>query len=138
MSPFYRVHGTYTLEVETVDDAFSLSIDLQQDERVVLSAGMSGKATPLTKWSVLASSVRLPFVVANVIPRITWQAVQLYFRKRIDVVRKPQPSHASTIPAQRPTLVHNIRESLVRIASRTPAAPPAAKPVLTMAEENPV
>lgn len=134
VSPFYRVQGTYAMEVQTIGDALSLTIDLHQEDRVVLSTGMSGKATPLTKWSVLASSVRLLLVVATVIPRITWQAVTLYFRKRIEVVRKPAPSNVSTIPARHPSIVHNIRESLVRIASRTPVA----KPALTMPEENPV
>jgi DUF1365 family protein len=138
VSPFYRVNGTYALELKSVGDTLTLTVELHQDDRLVLSTGMSGKATPLTKWSLLASSIRLPLAVATVIPRITWQALQLYLRQRITVVPKPPPTHASTIPARRSSIVHSLRESLVQFASRPAAASSPHKTVIPRPEENPV
>ena len=138
VSPFYRVDGAYELALDESGDLFKLTIDLRQGNQIVLTTGMSGKPTPLSRWSVVRSSVRLPFIVMTVIPRITWQAVRLYVHRRIEVVRKPAPSHAATIGATRPSLIHRMRESLIGRASGKPAAGPASGPVLAMPKENAV
>ena len=40
--------------------------------------------------------MRHPFSAAATLPRIYWQAAQLYWRKNLKIYKTPQPNHPNT------------------------------------------
>lgn len=114
VSPFNRVDGDYELRLERAADSFSLQIDLWNNDQLVLSAEMSGCGVPLNTRSMMAAALRLPFMVARVMPRITWQALQLHLLKGAPLFEKPAPSSIATIAASGSSIWHRLREDIVR------------------------
>jgi DUF1365 family protein len=117
VSPFNCAEGVYELQLDDAVNSLWLQIELWQDERRVMSAGMSGDGVPMNMRNMTASAIRFPFTVAGVMPRITWQALQLYLRKRTITFEKSNPISPATIAATRSSVWHRGREYLVRLAS---------------------
>ncbi len=117
VSPFLQVNGEYEIVLTERGDFVSLAISLRQEQQLVLYAEMSGRGTPLTTRSLSASAIRLPWLVATVMLRITWQAFRLYLQKHIPVFAKPPPTNAATFRAGGASVWHRIRDYLVRLAS---------------------
>ena len=61
---------------------------------------------------------RLPFFAVTIMARIHWQALLLYFARRLSMIEKPDPSHSSTVPAAHPPWWLRLRAAAVRLASR--------------------
>ncbi len=135
VSPFLQVRGEYEVLFEDRDDSLSLEIHLRQGQQLVFSADMSALGTPLSTRSLLAVAIRLPWTVATVISRITWQAIVMYLRKKLPMYAKPEPSSESTYQSDRNGFWHRIRVKMILLASRRSAAP-LAHPRIAIQKED--
>ena len=136
VSPFNRVDGEYEVRWLEQADSLWLEIDLRRAGQLVMTAGMSGYAVPLTTRSLMTAAIRLPLMIAGVVPRISWQAMQLYLRKRAPVFAKPEPSSAATIPARRFNIFDRMRAYAVRLASGENQMPRSVVPMLSLSKDD--
>lgn len=113
VSPFFKVEGDYEILFTDTADSISLAIDLRQHGQLIFSANMCGRATSLTSHNLTAAMLQLPLMVATVMLRIHWQAVQLFLRKRLPIFAKPEPA----IPASNVSVWTNLRRLVVRLIS---------------------
>jgi DUF1365 family protein len=117
VSPFFKVDGDYELQLTETPDSIALAIHLRQHNQLVFSADICGRATPLTTRSLTAAMLQLPLIVATVMLRIHWQAIQLFLGKRLPIFARPEPSNAATIPASGLSVWTRIRTFVVRLLS---------------------
>ncbi|HAV13386.1 MAG TPA: hypothetical protein DCX06_07860 [Opitutae bacterium] len=98
VSPFNNMDGEYrfTFRIET-DEVF-LGVDLYRDGVCVLKTWIQGKAKPLNNASIWRYALLHPFDTAlNSMPRIIWQAAQLYYKKKLAVYQRPSPESSNTL-----------------------------------------
>lgn len=118
VSPFFPVDGEYRIHIIEKDDRMTIRVELYRDGRRALSASMTGMGTQLTTASLRRTITRLPVYAASVMARIQWQAVRLYFQRRLPMVEKPEPNQPSTIPSWGCRVWYRIRAALVRWARK--------------------
>ena len=97
VSPFNSIEGRYEFSFSRPDDTLRIEIRLIRDQVTVMTAAMWGKGKELTTSTLWNTVLRHPFTAALTIPRIIRQAALLYYRKKLTVFRKPEPSHTNTI-----------------------------------------
>lgn len=117
VSPFIKNEGEYKVVAYNSPDVFRVSIELTQNGERTFTASMSGKGTPITKGSALATLLRMPFTASLIMARIQWQALHLRVRKKIYPMLKPTPSDPETIPSPRSSIWYSIRNRLIQAAS---------------------
>lgn len=98
VSPFNNVEGEYHFSFRIADDEVFLGVDLYREGACVMKTWMRGTAHVLSNWAILKYAFLHPLDTAlNSIPRITWQAALLYYKKKMEVFKRPSPMSASTL-----------------------------------------
>ena len=98
VSPFNDMEGSYRFTLSVRPGALHLAVDLYRDGACVMETYIAGKARPLTNRSVLRHALLHPLdTAANSMPRILWQAAKLHYGKKLEVFRRPVPTHPMTI-----------------------------------------
>jgi len=120
VSPFNDRLGQYIFRVRHTADSVEVHVDIERNGDVVFRSGITGrKAKPVTRTSVWLGVLRFPLQNLLTLPRIHWQALQLYFFKKLGYYPKPGPMSAMTIKTAPPTLIERFGKKLFcNLASR--------------------
>ena len=98
VSPFNNRNGEYHFTFRICDDEVHMGVDLYRDGTCVMQTWQGGTRQPLTNAAIRQHALRHPFDTAlNSMPRILWQAAQLYYRKKLPVFRRPTPDVPETL-----------------------------------------
>ncbi|CAN5498336.1 DUF1365 domain-containing protein [soil metagenome] len=136
VSPLLQVRGEYEVFLTELADSVSFEINLFQEQQLVLYADMRGRGVPLTTQNLGASAVRLPWLVATVMLRISWQAAQLYLRKKLPVYIKPEPTNPATYQPGASSVWYRLREYVIRLVATQPDRTRSTAAVLATQEET--
>ena len=98
VSPFNNMAGEYHFTFTIDDQRLFMGVDLHRDGQCVLKTWLEGKPKPVTAVAIAKYALLRPFDTAlNSMPRILWQAAQLYYRKHLQVYTRPSPISAATL-----------------------------------------
>ncbi|MGB0409464.1 MAG: DUF1365 domain-containing protein [Opitutales bacterium] len=98
VSPFNDMSGEYHFTFRIVKDAIFLGVDLWKDGELVMKTWIQGKGMALSDRAITRYALLRPFDTAlNSMPRILWQAAQLYYRKKMAVFKRPVPQSEHTV-----------------------------------------
>lgn len=98
VSPFNNMNGEYHFTFRVEDDFIFLGVDLYRDGEYVLKTWIQGNAKPLTNATIWRYALLHPFDTAlNSMPRILWQAAQLYYKKKLQIYTRPKPTSENTL-----------------------------------------
>ncbi|VGO21164.1 hypothetical protein SCARR_03235 [Pontiella sulfatireligans] len=96
VSPFNDMDGHYEFTFSKPGDDMSIDIKLIRNGETVMDAAMWGKGAALTTSNLWKTVLRHPFTASLTKPRIFLQATVLFYKKRLPVFKKPQPSNSMT------------------------------------------
>jgi len=110
VSPFNDMEGDYHFTFKIDDAHIFLGVDLYRDGDYILKTWLEGKPRPLTSAAIFKYALLHPLDTAlNSMPRILWQAAQLYYKKHLVVYARPSPTSQATLvdrdDQDKPTLV---------------------------------
>jgi DUF1365 family protein len=98
VSPFNDMAGEYHFTFRIEGNEIFLGVDLHRDGACIMKTWLQGKAQPLTNRNILRYALLHPFDTAlNSMPRIIWQAALLYYKKRMEVFKRPAPVSGDTL-----------------------------------------
>lgn len=97
VSPFNDLTGWYDFRFSAPAAHLSVQIDLWRQDRPWIVTELRGRACPLTSGSLARTLLRYPLTAALTTPRILAEAARLYFRKRLPVFRRPEPTDPCTL-----------------------------------------
>ena len=98
VSPFNDMNGDYHFTFKISDKRFHLGVDLHRDGACVLKTWIQGTPHPITNASIWCYALLHPFDTAlNSMPRILWQAAQLYYKKKLRLYMRPEPNSSDTL-----------------------------------------
>lgn len=98
VSPFNDLNGEYKFTFTINSDDIYLGVDLFRQNQCVMKTWIKGTGRPLTNRSITKHALLHPFDTAvNTMPRILWQAAQLYYRKKLQVYKRPAPTSPDTL-----------------------------------------
>ena len=98
VSPFNDTQGEYRFTFRIEAEEVYLGVDLYRDGDCVLKTWIEGRGAALTRSNIIRYALLHPFDTAlNSMPRILWQAAQLYYKKHLPVHTRPTPESAQTL-----------------------------------------
>jgi len=98
VSPFNDMAGEYRFIFRIKDNEVFLGVDLYKEGECVMRTWIQGRGQPLTDSNILRYAFIHPFDTAlNSMPRIVWQAAVLYYKKQMEVFKRPSPESADTL-----------------------------------------
>lgn len=98
VSPFNDMNGEYHFTFQITTEDIYLGVDLHRNGNCILKTWIQGKAKPLTNRSIWSYALRHPFDTAlNSMPRIIWQAALLYYKKKLKIYTRPEPTSENTL-----------------------------------------
>ncbi|MGC6455061.1 MAG: DUF1365 domain-containing protein [Coraliomargaritaceae bacterium] len=98
VSPFNNVEGTYHFTFIIKKTELHMGVDLFREGKCVMKTWLCGTKRPLTNANIWKYALFHPFDTAlNSMPRILWQAGQLYFRKYLSAYQRPKPRSKYTL-----------------------------------------
>lgn len=98
VSPFNNMEGDYHFTFRILDDQLYMGVDLHRDGACVMKTWQQGTRKALSNAAIWQHALLHPFDTAlNSMPRILWQAAQLYYRKKLRIHRRPQPESPATL-----------------------------------------
>ena len=98
VSPFNDRSGDYHFTFRIEEDEIYLRVDLYRDGACVLKTWIQGCCVPLNAANIIRYALLHPFDTAlNSMPRIIWQAAQLYYKKKLQVYQRPSPCSPQTL-----------------------------------------
>jgi cyclopropane-fatty-acyl-phospholipid synthase len=102
VSPFFTLDFDYRFRFFDIREKVDISIELLREDKLVFSSRVraAGDGIPLTGAAHRSAILRAPLQPLLTTPRIYWQALQLFFRRRIPVLQKPNPSLPGTVRAE--------------------------------------
>ena len=92
VSPFFDRQGTYDFKLSKPSASAHVVIDYAKGEERRLQAGFKGKQLDISDKTILALSVKFPFMTLKVVLAILWEALKLWL-KGIKVYTHPE-AHA--------------------------------------------
>ncbi|VVD71269.1 cyclopropane fatty acid synthase [Pandoraea fibrosis] len=95
VSPFCDVEGQYEFRVRREGLSWSVAIDYRVGELLLLRTAVAMRAEPFTARRVLHAVLSQPCNAINVVIRIHWQALRLWF-KRVPFYGKTPPALSAT------------------------------------------
>lgn len=103
VSPFNDMKGAYTFRVARNGGRLDIHVSMTRGGKPFFEARLTGRGEPLTTGSLWRTLLRYPLTVAMTMPRILTQAAVLYFKKRLPVHSRPEPSDRLTIIRRTPS-----------------------------------
>jgi DUF1365 family protein len=98
VSPFNDMAGDYQFTFRVEEDEIFLGVDLWKEGKCVMKTWIQGEAMPLSNERITRYALLHPLDTAiNSMPRILWQAAVLYYRKKMEVYKRPSPHSANTL-----------------------------------------
>jgi len=97
VSPFHDMSGRYEFLFGDIRQELAIEVRLWKEERMVFRARLEGSGEPLTNWTLARSVLRHPLLPHWTMPRIVWQAAQLFMRRRLQVFTKPTATREWTL-----------------------------------------
>lgn len=97
VSPFNNMDGHYAFTFSEPADRLEIRIKLIRDGETVMDAAMWGDGSAFTTSNLWKTVLAHPFTAALTMPRIIWQAAVLHYKKKMPVIRKPEPVSPNTI-----------------------------------------
>ncbi|MEJ5364974.1 MAG: DUF1365 family protein [Desulfosoma sp.] len=97
VSPFHDMSGRYEFLFGDIRRELSIEVRLWKEDRMVFRARLEGSGEPLTNRALARSVLRDPLLPHWTMPRILWQAAQLFIRRRLQVFTKPTATHEWTL-----------------------------------------
>lgn len=80
VSPFFDVAGRYQFRLRPPGERFSLSVRTLREGAPEHTATLFGRARPLSDARLLAAFAKVPFVTAQVIAAIHWEALWIWLK----------------------------------------------------------
>ncbi|HBR95500.1 MAG TPA: hypothetical protein DEA90_15165 [Opitutae bacterium] len=109
VSPFNDLAGEYHFNFHIEQTSIFLGVDLHREDRCVLKTWIQGTAKPITNAVIWKHALLKPWDTAlNSMPRILYQAAQLYYRKKLSVHTRPIPQSRHTLIDRDQTARHPI------------------------------
>lgn len=119
VSPFNNMTGTYDFLLSPPTAAVDVRVDLIRDGQTVMKTRIVGAGHPLSPGRLAAVLLRYPLTAALTFPRIVWQALRLYARKRLAWHAKPVPNSDLTVRVAPPRLGQRLcRRMVIAFLSR--------------------
>ncbi len=98
VSPFNNMEGDYHFTFKIDEKHLFMGVDLYRDGKYVLKTWIEGKPRAITTAAIFRYSLLHPFDTAlNSMPRIIWQAALLYYKKKLQVYKRPSPTSENTL-----------------------------------------
>ena len=98
VSPFNSMEGEYHFRFEINNERLFLGIDLFKKGECTMKTYLCGKAYALNSRNLIKYSFWHPLDTAlNSFPRILFQAMILYFKKKLRVFQRPEPESKNTL-----------------------------------------
>jgi len=98
VSPFNDMTGEYRFTFRVEAEEVYLGVDLYREGECVLKTWIQGRGAPVTRSNIIRYACLHPFDTAlNSMPRIVWQAAQLYYKKHLPVYQRPSPHSSQTL-----------------------------------------
>ena len=97
VSPFNDLKGNYQFLFSQINNKIDISINLIKQDCPVITTRLWGKGITLDSSNLLKSILKYPFNAVLAMPRITWEALNLRYRKGLKSYLKPKPNHPMTI-----------------------------------------
>jgi DUF1365 family protein len=98
VSPFNDMAGEYYFTFRIEAEEVYLGVDLYRDGDCVLKTWIQGKGAAVNRSNIIRYALLHPFDTAlNSMPRIIWQAAQLYYKKHLPVHPRPTPESEQTL-----------------------------------------
>lgn len=98
VSPFNNMQGDYHFTFQVEAESLHLGVDLYRDGECVIKTWIQGEGHPLRTRDIVRHALLHPFDTAlNSMPRILWQAAQLYYKKKLKIYARPEPHDANTL-----------------------------------------
>lgn len=98
VSPFNNMEGEYRFTFRIDSDEVFLGVDLYRGGGCVMKTWIQGRAQSLSGRAISKYALLHPFDTAlNSFPRILWQAAVLYYKKRMEVYKRPRPESEHTL-----------------------------------------
>jgi DUF1365 family protein len=96
VSPFMDMDLTYRFTVSPPAEGIAVRVEVLDDQGVVLTAGFSGRRSPLTDTGLLSALIRHPLLSFGVMAAIHWEALKI-FAKGVGLrSRPPAPAEPAT------------------------------------------
>lgn len=104
VSPFNDMSGTYHFTFKINHNKLFMGVDLHREGQCVLKTWIQGQSRAISTATILRYALLHPFDTAlNSMPRILWQAAQLYYQKHLEIYPRPSPqSRATLVDRDRP------------------------------------
>ncbi|HDP24597.1 MAG TPA: DUF1365 family protein [Deltaproteobacteria bacterium] len=103
VSPFNDLEGTYELCFSAPGEEIEISIDLYKEGEKAFTARLWGRRRPFETRSLLSVVLSHPLIPHLTLGRIHWEAVKLFFGKKLPLHHKPVPMSPMTIKKLPPT-----------------------------------
>lgn len=113
VSPFFDRKGDYEFTFFDLKDRLDIRINLRRDGKRVLITRLWGHSRALETAGLTKVLVSYPLNTILTVPRITWQAAKLYFKKRLPVYSKPNPSSEMTLRVSAPSLPQRLARKII-------------------------
>ena len=98
VSPFNDMEGEYHFTFRIENEEIFLGVDLWKNNECVMKTWIQGAGMLLSNRAITRYALLHPFDTAlNSMPRILWQAAVLYYRKKMEVFKRPSPRSAQTV-----------------------------------------
>ncbi|MFQ3225350.1 MAG: DUF1365 family protein [Lentimonas sp.] len=98
VSPFNDMTGEYRFTFRVRAEEVCLGVDLYRDGDCVLKTWIQGRGAAVTRSNIIRYALLHPFDTAlNSMPRIIWQAAQLYYKKKLQMHARPSPESPQTL-----------------------------------------
>lgn len=104
VSPFNDRSGYYELSFSELNDSLRIGVTLFRDEKKIMTAWLQGKGMPLNSGNLQLNAIHYPFTAALSVPRITFEALNLFLRKKLSLYPKPGDAHPMTIRRNPPSI----------------------------------
>lgn len=98
VSPFNDMSGEYYFTFRVEGAEIFIGVDLYKAGECVMKTWIQGQGQALTNKNILRYAFLHPFDTAlNSMPRIVWQAAVLYYKKKMEVFKRPSPESENTL-----------------------------------------
>ena len=108
VSPFFERTGEYEFFFTDISEHISICINYYQEGKLKLKTRLEGSCRSLTTQSLTRTVLARPLQAVLTMPRILYEALILYFRKKLPVFRKPEPDSVDTIRGMPPSFFQRI------------------------------